>query len=85
MSNTASLRINDSRSTGTSCTSVCASVRAYRYQYRKSGHWGATQKSFGNGKDLLHIHVSTAWVGRNHTAVRRYYTCAVTQIGVGSG
>ena len=42
------------------------------------------QKSSGNGKDLLQIHVSTSWVGRNHTPVRRYYTCAVTQIGVGS-
>jgi len=36
MSNIASLRINDSLSTGTSCASVCASVRAYRYQYRDS-------------------------------------------------
>jgi len=40
------------------------------------------QKSSGNGKNLLQIHVSTSWVGRNHTHARRYYTCAVTQIGV---
>ena len=42
----------------------------------------ATQKSSGNGKDLLQIHVSTTWVGRNHTPVCRYNTCGVTQIGV---
>jgi hypothetical protein len=47
----------------------------------KCGHWDATQKSSGNGKDLIQIHVSTTWVGRDHTPVRRYYTCAVTQIG----
>ena len=41
-----------------------------------------SQKSSGNGKDLLQIHVSTTWVGRNHTPVRRYNTCVVTQIGV---
>ena len=41
-----------------------------------------SQKSSGNGKDLLQMHVSTRWVGRNHTPVRRYNTCAVTQIGV---
>ena len=40
-----------------------------------------TQKSSGNGKGLLQIHVPTAWVGRNHTTVRWYYTWAVTQIG----
>ena len=44
-----------------------------------------SQKSSGNGKDLLQIHVPTAWVGRNHTPVLRYYTCAVTQIGGGVG
>ena len=48
----------------------------------KCGHLDATQKSSGNGKDLLHLHVSTRWVGRNHTHLRRYYTCAVTQIGM---
>jgi hypothetical protein len=42
-----------------------------------------TQKSSGNGKDLLQIHVSIRWVGRNHTHLSRYNTCAVTQIGVG--
>ena len=43
-----------------------------------------SQKSSGNGKDLLQRHVSTTWVGRSHTHLRRYNTCAVTQIGVGS-
>ena len=46
----------------------------------KLGHWDATQKSSGNLKDLLQIHVSTTWVGRNHTPVRRYNTCGFTQI-----
>ena len=46
--------------------------------------WPTHQKSSGYGKDLLQIHVSTTWVGRNHTRVRRYYTCGVTQIGEGS-
>jgi len=40
-----------------------------------------SQKSSGNGKDLLQIDASTTWVSRNHTPARRYYTCAVTQIG----
>ena len=44
-----------------------------------------TQKSSGNGKDLLQIHVSTTWIGRNHTPVGRYYTSAVKQIGLVSG
>ena len=48
----------------------------------KVGHSDAAQKSSGNGKDLLQIHVFTTGVGRNHTPVRRYNTCAVTQIGV---
>ena len=39
-----------------------------------------SQKSSGDGKGLLQIHVSTTWVGRTHTAVRRCYTCALTQI-----
>ena len=43
-----------------------------------------SQKSSGNRKDLLQIQVPTTWVGRNHTRVRRYYTCVVTQIGVWS-
>ena len=50
----------------------------------KVGIDNATQKSSGNGKDLLQIHVSTSWVGRDYTPVRKYYTCAVTQIGMGS-
>ena len=50
----------------------------------KVGHLDAAQKSSGNGKDLLQIHVSTRWVGRSYTPVRRYYTYAVTQIDVGS-
>ena len=41
-----------------------------------------SQKSSGNGKDLLQIHASKTWVGRNHTPIRRYYTCGVTQIGL---
>ena len=40
------------------------------------------QKSSGNGKDLIQIHVSTTLVGRNHVRVRRYYTFGVTQIGL---
>ena len=49
----------------------------------KLGHWDATQKSSGNGKGLLQMHVSTTWVARNHTHVGRYDTYAVTQIGFG--
>ena len=40
------------------------------------------QKSSGNGKDLPQIHVFIRWVGRNHTHLRRYYTRAVTKIGM---
>ena len=38
------------------------------------------QKSSGNRKDLLQIHISIRLVGRNHTHLRRYYKCAVIQI-----
>ena len=54
----------------------------YRYQYKESVYVSNAQKSSGNEKDLLQIHVSTTWVGRSLTPVRRHYTCAVTKIGV---
>jgi hypothetical protein len=38
------------------------------------------QKSSGNGKSLLQIHVSTTRVGMNHPLCLRIYTQAVTQI-----
>ena len=41
-----------------------------------------TQKSSGNGKDLLQIHASTTWVGKNHNPVGRYFTSAVARIEV---
>ena len=41
------------------------------------------QTSSGNGKDLLQIHASIGWVGKNHTHLRTYDTCVVTKIGVG--
>ena len=48
----------------------------------KVKHLDATQKSSDNGKGLLHLHLSTTWVGMNHTRVRRYHTFGVTQIGL---
>ena len=41
-----------------------------------------SQKSSGNGKDLLQIHVSTTLVGKSHTPVGRYFTSAVARIEV---
>ena len=41
-----------------------------------------SQKSSGNGKDLLQIHVATTLVGRNHTPVGRYLPSATARIEV---
>jgi len=40
------------------------------------------QKSSGNGKNLIQLHVSIRWVGMNHPRCLRIYTQAVTQIGL---
>ena len=53
---------------GTKCTSVCTSVRNLLVMERTYYRYMYLQHG----------------VGRDHTRVRRYNTCAVTQIGVGS-
>ncbi len=41
-----------------------------------------SQKSSGNGKDLLQIRVSTTLVGKNHTPIGRFFTCTLARIEV---